>query len=56
MPFLIPVEEAVDHIMRGLKGSAFETAFPWRFALLMKLLRILPDRLFFSVTRRMIRG
>jgi NADP-dependent 3-hydroxy acid dehydrogenase YdfG len=55
MPFLIPVEEAVAHIVRGLNSSAFETAFPRRFVCVMKLLRILPDRLFFFVTRRMIR-
>ena len=54
MPFLIPVEEAVEHIVRGLSGGRFETAFPRRFAFLMKLLRLLPDRLFFFVTRRMI--
>ena len=55
MPFLISAEEAVDRILAGLRGSAFETAFPTRFALIMKLLRILPDRLFFAVTRRMVR-
>jgi short-subunit dehydrogenase len=55
MPFLISVDEAVVHIVRGLHANRFETAFPWRFACLMKLLRILPDRLFFFVTRRMIR-
>lgn len=55
MPFLIPVDKAVDYIVRGLEGSAFEVAFPRRFAFLMKLLRILPDRLFFMITRRMVR-
>ncbi len=40
--------------MRGLKRGDFEIAFPWRFALLMKLLRLLPDRLFFMATRRMM--
>lgn len=54
MPFLIEVDEAVDAIMRGLAGRTFEIAFPRRFALIMKLLRLLPDRLFFTVTRRMI--
>ncbi len=54
MPFLIPVDQAVDHIMRGLDRSAFEITFPWRFAVLMKLLRILPDRLFFALTRRLV--
>lgn len=55
MPFLISVDAAVDHIMRGLDSKSFEIAFPWRFAFLMKLLRILPDRLFFALTRRMVR-
>ena len=55
MPFLIPVDKAVEYIMRGLEGSAFEVAFPRRFAFLMKLLRILPDGLFFMITRRMVR-
>ncbi|MEX2311792.1 MAG: SDR family NAD(P)-dependent oxidoreductase [Rhodospirillales bacterium] len=54
MPFLIPVEAAVDYIMRGLRGKNFEVAFPKRFAWMMKILRIMPDRLFFAVTRRMI--
>jgi NADP-dependent 3-hydroxy acid dehydrogenase YdfG len=55
MPFLIPVEEAVAHIVRGLERSDFEIAFPGRFAFLMKVLRVLPDRLFFALTRRMLR-
>lgn len=53
MPFLISAEKAAEYIARGLAASAFEIAFPRRFALLMKLLRILPDRLFFAVSRRM---
>ena len=56
MPFLIDVDEAVDAIMHGLACRTFEIAFPRRFALIMKLLRLLPDRLFFTVTRRMIRA
>ncbi len=55
MPFLISVDDAVDQIMRGLASGKFEIAFPRRFAFLMKLLRVLPNRLFFAVTRRMIR-
>lgn len=54
MPFLISVDKAADDIMRGLRRSRFETAFPWRFAFLMKLLRLLPDRLFFLITKRML--
>ena len=54
MPFLIPVDEAVSQIVRGLERSNFEIAFPGRFAFLMKVLRILPDRLFFALTRQML--
>ncbi len=56
MPFLITSEKAAAYIVRGLNGSAFEIAFPRRFAFLMKVLRILPDRLFFAVARRMVRS
>jgi len=55
MPFLVSVEDAVDYIVRGLGSSAFEIAFPRRFVFLMKLLRLLPNRMFFAVTWRMIR-
>lgn len=54
MPFLMPVEKAADAICDKLAGSAFEITLPWRFALVMKMLRVLPDRLFFAITRRMI--
>ena len=56
MPFLISFDKAVDYIVRGLDGGAFEIAFPRRFALLMKLLRILPNRMLFVLTRRMVRS
>ncbi|MCX5579421.1 SDR family NAD(P)-dependent oxidoreductase [Kaistia terrae] len=55
MPFMISAEEAVDHIMAGLKSRRFEIAFPWKMALSLKLLAWLPAPLFFAVTRRMIR-
>ena len=55
MPFLVTVEQATQHIMRGLASDRFEVAFPHRFAFIMKMLRILPDRLFFALTRRMIK-
>ncbi len=55
MPFLISVEAAADEIIRGLTRAKFEVAFPGRFVVLMKMLRLLPDRLFFALTRRMSR-
>lgn len=55
MPFIISAEAAAERILRGLRRGRFEIAFPWRFVLLMKLLRLLPDGLFFALTRRMVR-
>ncbi len=54
MPFLIPVEDAATRLIKGLSGSGFEITFPTRFALIMKLFRILPDWLFLRLTRRML--
>lgn len=53
MPFLISVDEAAERILLGLKTSDFEISFPWRFSFLMKVLRLLPDHIFFTLSRRM---
>lgn len=55
MPFLIPAEKAASAIIAGLEAKRFEISMPTRFAIIMKLLRVLPDPLFFALTRRMIR-
>ncbi len=52
MPFLIPVEQAVDRLVAGLAGNRFEITFPRRFAFLLKLVRMLPYRLYFPFIRR----
>lgn len=49
MPFIIPVGEAVDHIHKGLAAKKYEIVFPWKMAVLMKTLRILPNTLFFWI-------
>lgn len=54
MPFLIPAEIAAERIFKSFESGRFETAFPRRFAFIMKLLRLLPDRLYFQLTRRML--
>lgn len=54
MPFLMTPEEAARRICKGLGGSLFEITFPRRFALLLKIGRLLPYRLYFAITRRMI--
>lgn len=55
MPFLISQDAAVGHILAGLRKSAFDVAFPLPMALVMRCLRLLPDRIFFSISRRMVR-
>ncbi len=52
MPFMVSPDRAVKEILKGLDSGAFETVFPLRMAVAMKLLRLLPYRLFFMVTRR----
>lgn len=54
MPFLIGTDDAAAAIERGLASSRFEIAFPKRFTLIMKLLRLLPYRPFFAITRRLM--
>ena len=40
MPDLITAEAAAGYIVRGLERGNFEIAFPWRFKILLKILRI----------------
>lgn len=55
MPFLISTDAAADAIMKGLERPRFEIVFPWRMAVAMKLLALLPHRLRLAITRRMVR-
>ena len=52
MPFIVSVEEAVRTIADGLSRGKYEIVFPWRMAVLMKTLRILPNRVFFWLIGR----
>jgi short-subunit dehydrogenase len=52
MPFLMPVEKAVARMIAGLQTNRFEITFPRRFTWQLKLLRVLPYRLYFAITRR----
>ena len=51
MPFLMPVDRAVDAMIDGLRGARFEITFPKPLARRMKLLRMLPYRLYFALVR-----
>lgn len=55
MPFLVPVGRAAQIIADGLAGDRFEIAFPWQMSLATRLLAMLPHRLAFALTRRMVR-
>lgn len=53
MPQLMTADQAADHICRGLKGNKFEIAFPFGLVSLLKLIRILPQWLYFKVMARL---
>ncbi len=52
MPFLMPVEKAVERMIAGMASNRFEITFPRRFTWQLKLLRLLPYQLYFAITRR----
>ncbi|WP_026224644.1 SDR family NAD(P)-dependent oxidoreductase [Methyloversatilis thermotolerans] len=53
MPALISPEQAATHILGGLADGRFHIHFPKRFTLWLRLLRILPYRLYFAAVRRL---
>ncbi len=55
MPCLISAERAALYITDGLSSSRFEISFPRGFALFMKTLRLLPDRLYLAATRQLVK-
>jgi short-subunit dehydrogenase len=52
MPALVSAEEAASEIIRGLERGHFEIHFPKRFTVWLKLLRILPYRLYFYLIHK----
>lgn len=55
MPALISADEAAVRILAGFAGGAFEIHFPRRITGVLKLLRLLPDRLYFRLLARSAR-
>lgn len=53
MPALITPEQAAKDIMDGLASGGFEIHFPKRFTRVLKLLSLLPYRLYFPLVKRM---
>lgn len=56
MPFLMPVDEAVKKMIKGLEGKKFEITFPTNFAIIMKILRRLPTFLHLAITRKILKS
>ncbi len=54
MPFIISAEEAAETIVAGLKTGRFEIIFPWKMALAIRFLHLLPHTLRFAITKRML--
>jgi short-subunit dehydrogenase len=54
MPALISAEEAAREIVAGLGRGEFEIHFPRRFTRVLRLLRLLPYRLYFAAIRRLV--
>lgn len=54
MPFIIPVEDAARVMIAGLERGKYEIVFPFKMALLMKTLRILPNWAFFRLVNTAI--
>jgi short-subunit dehydrogenase len=52
MPFLMPADEAARRLLHGLKRKDYEIVFPRRLAWAMKVLRLMPNALFFWIVRK----
>lgn len=52
MPALISPQEAASEMLKGWSHGQFDVHFPKRFTLWLKLLRLLPYRLYFPLVRR----
>jgi len=56
MPMIIPVEKAADIMYKKIVFSKkFEINCPWLFCFIMKILRVLPNSLYFSLTQLLIK-
>lgn len=53
MPMLMTPDKAAGIIADGLEKRGFEICFPKRFALVAKLLRLIPNVIFFWISRRL---
>lgn len=52
-PLIIPEREAGRRLVAGLKRQAFETSFPKRLSLPLRMLRLLPRDLYIALAKRL---
>lgn len=55
MPYLMETRDAAKRIVSGLESDSFEITFPKRFTYWLKLFRILPYRLYFLLTSKLLK-
>lgn len=51
MPQIISSDKAAHYILKGLRTNRFEIIFPTGFVSIMKLLKILPNSLYFNIIK-----
>lgn len=56
MPALIDPPTAAEAVVEGFRRGEFDIHFPKRFSRVLKLLRLLPYRLYFALVRRLTGG
>lgn len=52
MPFLMEPEDAAEAFYRGLQSDRFEISFPRIFAIILRVMNMLPYRLYFRMVKR----
>jgi short-subunit dehydrogenase len=52
MPGLLDTRSAAAMLIRGLERGRFEITFPWAFTTWMKLLRLMPNRVYLALMRK----
>ena len=54
MPMIISAKQAAKYIDKGLSSQKFEVHFPKKFSLILKLLNLLPTKLYNKIARSLV--
>ncbi len=55
MPFIMTPEEAAQRVRKAMQSSRFETYFPTRFAMMFRIMGLLPDKLYYPFIRLLVK-